>query len=243
MILVDIGCPNSVISVHDFPNLKKNLSRFQRENLKMRDVEEKFKFGPSGPYKCSKRIRFPISKSLWAEILLVDAKIPMLLGNNILKPLGAQITLFSTGNGLVKIKEEEIELKETAGGHYIMKVSDLGKFCENFSKNEEKNSFPCDVCSNAFQSVATLKHHKEVKHRHQQITFECRTSLPYRSSPDSESRKPALKKPVDKDDHENSTKNILADLKGENSYKQIETDINTLINGKLSKKDQRMEKY
>ena len=44
MILVDISCPNSVISVHDFPNLKKNLSRFQRENLKMRDVEEKFKF-------------------------------------------------------------------------------------------------------------------------------------------------------------------------------------------------------
>ena len=40
----------------------------------------------------------------------------MLLGNNILKPLGAQITLFSTGNGLVKIKEEEIVLKETAGG-------------------------------------------------------------------------------------------------------------------------------
>ena len=102
----------------------------------------------------------------------------MLLGNNILKPFGAQITLFSTGNGLVKIKEEEIVLKETAGGHYIMKVSDLGKFCENFSKNEEKNSFPCDVCSNAFQSVAILKHHKEVKHRHQQITFECRTSLP-----------------------------------------------------------------
>ena len=40
-------------------------------------------------------------------------KIHMLLGNNIMKPLGAEITLFSTGNGKLKIKEEEIDLKET----------------------------------------------------------------------------------------------------------------------------------
>ena len=29
------------------------------------------------------------SNLLWVEVAIVDAKIPMLLGNNILKPLGA----------------------------------------------------------------------------------------------------------------------------------------------------------
>ena len=82
-MIVDIGCPNSVISVDDVRNFKSNLTKFQKENLQIRKVVESFKFGPSGPYKCSEKLRIPIkdgSNLLWVEVAIVDAKIPMLLG-------------------------------------------------------------------------------------------------------------------------------------------------------------------
>ena len=63
-----------------------------------------------------RKTRIPIkdgSNLLWVEVAIVDAKIPMLLGNNILKPLGVLIKLFSAGNGILMLKETEIKLKET----------------------------------------------------------------------------------------------------------------------------------
>ena len=55
--------------------------------------------------------------TFWVTIAIVDANIPMLLGNNIMKPLEAKIELFWTGNGVLVLDEEEIELQETGGGH------------------------------------------------------------------------------------------------------------------------------
>ena len=97
-MIADIGCPNTVISEEDETIFVQNLSKFQQQHLKRVRTEEKFKFGPSGPYKCNKKLRFPLqsrsgSKFMWVEVALVKARIPMLLGNNILKPLGAEIKL------------------------------------------------------------------------------------------------------------------------------------------------------
>ena len=71
---------------------------------------------------------FPIkaeTKVFMAEVAIVDAIIPMLLGNNILEPLGAQINLFATGDGVLKLRENEIKMRKTSGGHYTIKVYDL----------------------------------------------------------------------------------------------------------------------
>ena len=95
---------------------------------------------------------------LWFTVALVDAKIPMLLGNNILKPLEAKIELFSTGGGVVVLKEEEIQLVETRGGHYTIRVSDLGKLCRL------QEDFECDLCENIFNSGTSLKNHKKTIH-------------------------------------------------------------------------------
>ena len=57
-MIVDIRCPNSVISVDDIRNIKSNLNQFQKENLQIRKVVESFKFGHSGPYKCSENQEF-----------------------------------------------------------------------------------------------------------------------------------------------------------------------------------------
>ena len=108
VMIADIGCPNTVISEEDTDNFLEHLDQFQQENLQYKEVDRKFKFGPSGPYDCNRKMTFPI-QNIWVEVSIVQAKIPMLLGNNILKPLGAKMT-------------------ETSGGHYTINVSDLGKF-------------------------------------------------------------------------------------------------------------------
>ena len=139
-MIADIGCPNSVIGVKDELIFRNSLSQFQQESLRIQKVDAKFKFGPSGPYKCEKRLSFPIydgSKEIIAEVAVVNADIPMLLGNNFFKPLGAQFKLFETGNGVLNLKNIEIDLKETSGGHYTLKASDLRKLCGTAKKSQD----------------------------------------------------------------------------------------------------------
>ena len=59
-MIADIGCPNSVISRRDVSTFVKSLSQFQQENLEMIAADEKFKFGPSGQFRCSEKLIFPI---------------------------------------------------------------------------------------------------------------------------------------------------------------------------------------
>ena len=119
-MIADIGAPNTVIGIKDKDRFIENLSTYQQEHLEIRDVDENYKFGPSGPYRCFKRLRFPIStssKDIIAEVAIVEANIPMLLGNNIFKPLEAEIKFFSSGNGVLRLEDVDIPLKETSGGH------------------------------------------------------------------------------------------------------------------------------
>ena len=101
-MIADLGCPNSVISEDDVKTFIGNLSKFQREQLTTKKVDEHFKFGPSGPYKCKEKLNFPVkngSDFLWVDVAVVKVKIPMLLGNNVLKPLEAAIKLYSKQKG------------------------------------------------------------------------------------------------------------------------------------------------
>ena len=148
-MIADLGCPNTVIGNKDVENFVKKLSKAQQENIEVVPADDNFKFGPSGPFHCSKKLKFPItvnSELRWIEVAIVQANIPMLLGNNILKPLGAVIELFPTGNGVLVLGDVEIPLKETTGGHYIIKVSDIGKLCGN-----------CDDCHHTFETESYQK--------------------------------------------------------------------------------------
>ena len=143
----------------------------QQKNLQYIRVDEKFKFGPSGPYKCSYKIRFPIgdgSKVFWCDISIVDADIPMLLGNNILKPLEAKIQLFKTGNGILKLNGTELDLRETSGGHYNIKVSDLGRLCVSPSRDaflcKRGSQILCDECDKTFENEKSLENHMHAQH-------------------------------------------------------------------------------
>ena len=48
-MIVDLGCPNSVIGDGDVKKFIKSLSHYQQENLELIEADDKFKFGPSGP--------------------------------------------------------------------------------------------------------------------------------------------------------------------------------------------------
>jgi hypothetical protein len=129
-MIADLGCPNSVIGRKDKENFMRHLSGQQRKNLHVVEVDENFKFGPSGPFRCKEKLRFQIDidqQSKWVEVAIVDADIPMLLGNNILKPLEAEIKLFREGHGMIKLGDVKLDMTETKGGHYTVKVQELSK--------------------------------------------------------------------------------------------------------------------
>ena len=74
---------------------------------------------------------FPIyvdKELLWVEDALVDAEIPMLLGNNIFKPLEAEIKLFKSGHGIIKLGKVNVEIRETRGGHYKLSLRILESY-------------------------------------------------------------------------------------------------------------------
>ena len=176
-MIADIGCPNTVIGNEDMKRFIENLSSYQQDNLEIHEVDENFKFGPSGPYRCFKRLKFPLStstKSIVAEVAIVEANIPMLLGNNIFKPLEAEIKLFSEGNGVLRLKDVDIDLKETAGGHYTVKVSDIASLCTNaylLSKH-----ITCEMCGFIAEDKNGFKSHMEKQHEGNQAVgrFKCK---------------------------------------------------------------------
>ena len=132
----------------------------------------------------------------------------MLLGNNLLKPLEAQINLFKGGNGNIKLGDVKLDMKETRGGHYTVKVQDLGKLCKIATATFFLSS--CDKCGKTFENVEVLGNHKQDVHSNNQTESILKNSA------------------------ENAN-----DLKQENNciHKIIE-DLNTQLNGKLSKMDQ-----
>ena len=186
-------------------------------------ADDKFKFGPSGPFRCSEKLKFPIevdSELFWVEVALVEANIPMLLGNNILKPLGALIKLFTSGNGVLVLNEVEIPMKETTGGHFIVKITDLGKLCDKFNDISTfcaMKEHKCNKCDEIFDSRRVLENHLITKHGAKDS--HCKSGY----------SRPALK-----------NKQINSIVQNKSCLHEVETDLNTLQNGARSKREHRM---
>ena len=126
----------------------------------------------SGPYSCEQKAKFCIQDKisfLWVEVALVKARIPMLLGNNILKPLGAKIELFPEGNGVLNMKDVKIPLRETSGGHYTIRVADLGELCD--CSTEVKLGSNCTKCGKSFEKNKELQYHMDSAHEHNHCNY------------------------------------------------------------------------
>ena len=82
----------------------------------------------------------------------------------ILKPLEAEIKLFDTGKGFLKLDEEKIELKETQAGHYTVDVSALGKLCYVPNDVKVNHGFECRMCDELLNSRSSLNLHVDTEH-------------------------------------------------------------------------------
>ena len=267
-MIADIGCPHTVIGSKDEKNFIRNLSKFQQENLQMRNVDENFKFGPSGPYRCFKKLSFPIetsAKQIVAEVAIVE-DIPMLLGNNIMKPLEAEIKLFSSGNGVMKLKDFEMAMKETSGGHYTVKVRDLGNLndgpilvsgylkCEvcDFNANSEKcldqhivsehseSRFACRGCEFIARSEIELENHILDTHWNKQFTRE-KCDFNTRSVDDYNGHIAEKHRSMKMKKSTFKNKEVSENPKQKDiSMDEVMKDLNTLINGSKSRRESKL---
>jgi hypothetical protein len=122
-MIVDSGCPRGLMGYKEYEKMKK---QYETEIIKLRK-SERFRFGPSKSYTSESKVRIPMrigESDLFVDFFLVDASIPILIGNDFLKPMG----------GSIHICEKQLEIKklnvivdmiETPGGHYVIPLKDV----------------------------------------------------------------------------------------------------------------------
>jgi hypothetical protein len=110
------------------------------------------------------KLKFAIrtdSTRIIAGVAIVKADKPMLLGNNILKHMEVEMKLFSSGNGVLKLKDAVLDMKETPGRHYTIRVEDIGNLSDivYLSLN-----VTCKICGKTFKTEADLQEHQATQH-------------------------------------------------------------------------------
>ena len=91
-IIVDSGCPRSLMG-------SKELENLSWVDIKFKDIKtEHFRFGPSRVYSSNFKVKFPVrieQHELEFEFYVIDGSVPILLGNDVLELLGANVDLAS----------------------------------------------------------------------------------------------------------------------------------------------------
>ena len=119
-MILDIGCPRSLMGEKEYKKLKAStegpISEFSSS--------EKFRFGPSRIYGSTKRIELPLKIEdfeIDAKFFIVDGDVPILIGNDILEPLGGVIDMDERVLDFKRL-EKSAKMLKTKGGHYIIPV-------------------------------------------------------------------------------------------------------------------------
>ena len=119
-MIVDSGCPRSLMGLKEYEKLKQE---YETEVLNLKE-HEKFRFGPSKSYTSGSKVRVPMrigDSEFCVDFFTVDANIPILIGNDFLKPMGGSINI---GEKQLEIKklDKMIKMIETPGGHFVIPV-------------------------------------------------------------------------------------------------------------------------
>ena len=119
-MIVDSGCPRSLMGLKEYEKLKQE---YETEVLNFKE-HEKFRFGPSKSYTSGSKVRVPMrigDSEFCVDFFTVDANIPILIGNDFLKPMGGSINI---GEKQLEIKklDKMIKMIETPGGHFVIPV-------------------------------------------------------------------------------------------------------------------------
>ena len=123
VIIVDSGCPRSLMGKQEYKTLH---SRFRIKKIKMKG-KELFKFGPSRIYESEFKACLNLNigtETIDVEFYVIEGDVPILLGNDILEPLDANIKIGRRKLVFEKLNNEVCLLK-TPGGLYVVPVEDL----------------------------------------------------------------------------------------------------------------------
>ena len=134
-MIVDCGCPRGLMGYSEYEKLKQN---YETETIKL-NRKEMFRFGPSKTYSSTCKVRVPMmirNSELCMDFFLVDAKIPILVGNDFLKPMGGSINIGEKQLEIKKI-DERIEMFETPGGHFVIPLKNVAAKKEESVEDEE----------------------------------------------------------------------------------------------------------
>ena len=85
-MILDIGCPKSLMGISEYCELFDKLSVEERKLVRKYPCLKKFKFGPSRVYESSYQVRIPIALSsarLMLSFYVIDGEIPILIVANI----------------------------------------------------------------------------------------------------------------------------------------------------------------
>merc|ERR1712129_180721 len=132
-----------------------------------------------------------------------------------------------------------IDIKETKGGHYTLKVQDLGKLCnkENVASFFAKKSSSCEKCTKTCQTTDSIKNHNASNHAEQAACGKCEYTchnmenlLAHTSSEHGELKSGSILKNSVKSD-------VSGNKKDEFCLHKAVTELNTQLNGKLTKKE------
>ena len=129
LMIVDIGCPRALLGRKEYERLLNSLSTSERKQIKEYKASEKFRFGPSRTYDSRTRIEIPMNikgEKIKARFYVVegDHNIPILIGNDILEPLGA---IIYTETGVIEFERigKMMTMTRTRGGHYVIPVEEI----------------------------------------------------------------------------------------------------------------------
>lgn len=121
--LLDSGCTKTVCGVEWFNNYVSNLSEFDKKCIKENPSLSSFTFGDSTSERSLKRVSMPCyigGKRSLIESDIVSSNIPLLLSKASMKR-GKMCLDF--GNDMLSVGHDDISLKCSSSGHYLLPLS------------------------------------------------------------------------------------------------------------------------
>ena len=172
-IIVDSGCPRSLMGDQEYKILKRNF-RTEQKDLKR---NERFRFGPSRVYESEFKAKLFMrlgSTDINVEFFVVKGSIPILLGNDVIKPLEGSINLSMNKLELKKVNKS-IDMIETSGGHYVIPIKSVAvpRHSEDKTNKEDEGEHDNLKGEEADEVMLILlaesENHKDVENVHKEI--------------------------------------------------------------------------
>ena len=121
-LLIDCACPTTVAGEKWIMGFNEQFFKEDKQRVQVKSSKKIFKFGGGETRKSKCIFEFPCSlggldMKINAEI--IDADLPLLLGNNSLEKAKA---ILDVGNKKIKLFQKEIDVSKTASGHFSLDI-------------------------------------------------------------------------------------------------------------------------